>query len=126
MASDPHNDIAENGMTGNGSTSNDSTSNGSTSNDLAEVEATVLDILGETLEEPVDVLRSNRVLAAHEWDSITSLLTLAQLESHFGVTLDLRSYHAARTVDDLVSLVRSQPRAQPLAQPRSTAGRGTT
>jgi acyl carrier protein len=71
----------------------------------AAVEATILDILSDALDEPVDDLRSNRVLAAHEWDSITSLLSLAQLESQFGVTLDLRSYHAARTVDDLVNLV---------------------
>ena len=69
------------------------------------VESAVLDILSEALDESVDDLRANRVLAAHEWDSITSLLSLAQLESQFGVTLDLRSYHAARTVDDLVNLI---------------------
>jgi len=73
--------------------------------DAASVEATILDILSETLDESVGDLRSHRVLAAYEWDSITSLLSLAQLESQFGVTLDLRSYHAARTVDDLVSLI---------------------
>lgn len=76
--------------------------------DAGSVEATVLDILGEALEEPVAGLRANRVLAAHEWDSITSLLTLAALESHFGVNLDLRAYHAARTVDDLVNLIVRQ------------------
>ena len=73
--------------------------------DAALVEATVLDILSETLDESVDNLRTHRVLAVYEWDSITSLLSLAQLESQFGVTLDLRSYHAARTVDDLVQLI---------------------
>ena len=73
--------------------------------DDASVEATILDILSETLDESVGDLRSHRVLAAYEWDSITSLLSLAQLESQFGVTLDLRSYHAARTVDDLVNLI---------------------
>ena len=73
--------------------------------DAASVEATILDILSETLDESVGDLRSHRVLAAYEWDSITSLLSLAQLESQFGVTLDLRSYHAARTVDDLVNLI---------------------
>ena len=71
----------------------------------ASVEATILDILGDALEEPVDSLRANPVLAAHEWDSLTSLLTLSQLERNFGVTLDLRAYHAARTVGDLVSLI---------------------
>lgn len=72
---------------------------------MGDVEATVLDILSEALDESVEDLRSRRVLAAYEWDSITTLMTLSQLESRFGVTLDLRSYHAARTVDDLVDLV---------------------
>jgi acyl carrier protein len=74
---------------------------------VPEIEETVLDILSEALDESVDDLRTQRVLALYEWDSITTLLTLSQLEAHFGVTLDLRSYHAARTVDDLVNLVSS-------------------
>jgi len=73
------------------------------------VEAIVLGILSEVLEEPVDALREQPILAVHEWDSITSLLTLSQLESQFGITLDLRSYHAARTVGDLVDLVVHSP-----------------
>jgi acyl carrier protein len=72
---------------------------------VPEVEETVLDILSEALDEPVEGLRTQRVLALYEWDSITTLLTLSQLEARFGITLDLRSYHAARTVDDLVNLV---------------------
>lgn len=72
---------------------------------MAPVEAIVLDILAETLDESVDTLRRQRVLAEYEWDSITMLLTLAQLESRFGITVDLRSYHATRTVDDIIDLV---------------------
>jgi len=65
----------------------------------------VLDILVEVLGESADDLRGNPVLATYDWNSITSLLALAQLESRFDVTLDLRALHAARTVDDLVGLV---------------------
>jgi acyl carrier protein len=71
----------------------------------ASVEAIVLDILAETLDESVDDLCRQRVLAEYDWDSITMLLTLAQLESRFGITVDLRSYHATRTVDDIIDLV---------------------
>jgi acyl carrier protein len=73
--------------------------------DAEAIEAIVLDILSDVLEEPVDALREQPILAAHEWDSITSLLTLSQLESQFDITLDLRSYHAARTIGDLVGLI---------------------
>jgi acyl carrier protein len=75
----------------------------------ASVEAIVLDILADALNESVDNLRRQRVLAAHDWDSMTTLLTLAQLESRFGITVDLRAYHATRTVDDLISLVSGGP-----------------
>ena len=78
---------------------------GTESRPAAEVEAIVLEILADILDESVDDLRRQRVLASYEWDSMTTLLTLAQLESRFGITVDLRSYHATRTVDDLVKLV---------------------
>jgi len=74
-----------------------------------EIESAVLDILAEVLEESVEAVREQPVLAAHEWDSITSLLTLSQLESRFDISLDLRSYHAARTVGDLVDLIARAP-----------------
>jgi acyl carrier protein len=77
------------------------------------VEAIVLEILADALDESVDNLRRQRVLAAYEWDSITTLLTLAQLESRFGITVDLRSYHATRTVDDLIHLVSGDPSMSP-------------
>lgn len=67
-------------------------------------------IVADVLDEPVDAMDANPVLAAHAWDSRVSLEALAQLEAAFAVTVDLRSFHAARTVDDLVDLVvRSQP-----------------
>lgn len=74
-------------------------------NDPASVEVTVLNILSEVLDEPADDLRGHPVLAAYEWDSLRLLEALVQMESALGVTLDLRSYQAARKVDDLVNLV---------------------
>jgi len=73
--------------------------------DRAWVGATVLDILSEVLNEPVGDLRAQPILAGHDWDSLASLEALAQLESQLGVTLDLRSFHAAREIDDIVGLV---------------------
>jgi acyl carrier protein len=74
-------------------------------NDPAQIEAVVLDTLSGVLNEPVGDLRAQPVLAVHEWDSLASLEVLSQLESQLGVTLDLRTYHAARTVEDLIGLV---------------------
>jgi acyl carrier protein len=74
--------------------------------DSASVAETVLGILSGVLDETVDDLRARPVLATHEWDSISSLDALSQLESKLGVTLDLRAFHAARTVDDIIALVQ--------------------
>lgn len=74
--------------------------------DPISVEVTVLSILSEILEEPVDDLRGYPVLAAYEWDSVRLLEALTHMESQLGVTLDLRSYQTARTVDDLVDLIQ--------------------
>lgn len=71
------------------------------------LDTTVIEILADVLNEPGAALAAQPILAAHEWDSLASLEALAQLESRFGVTLDLRSFHGARTVDDMVDLVRS-------------------
>jgi acyl carrier protein len=57
------------------------------------------------LGEPEAALRDQPVLAAHDWDSLASLEALAQLESRYDICLDLRAYHAARRVQDLVALV---------------------
>jgi acyl carrier protein len=80
--------------------------------DRGAIEAIVLDTLGEVLDESVRDLRAQPVLAAHDWDSIASLEALAQLESRLGVTLDLRAYHGARTVDDLIDLVAATAAAK--------------
>jgi acyl carrier protein len=85
--------------------------------DRSAIEAIVLDTLGEVLDESVRDLRAQPVLAAHDWDSIASLEALAQLESRLGVTLDLRAYHGARTVDDLIDLVAAT------AASKTTVGR---
>ncbi|WP_433649994.1 acyl carrier protein [Micromonospora zamorensis] len=74
-------------------------------NDRETIAHRVRRIVAEVLDEPLRAFTDNPTLAAHRWDSIASLEALAQLESEFGVTLDLRSFHAARTVDDMVDLV---------------------
>lgn len=87
----------------------DSATNQKASNQMSEsasVERTVVNILSDVLHESVEDLRNHPVLAAYDWDSLSSLEALAQLESQLGVTLDLRSYQAARKIDDLVDLVQ--------------------
>jgi acyl carrier protein len=77
--------------------------------EAAAVEDTVLDVLSDVLHEPVDGLRQQPVLAVYEWDSLSSLEALSQLESRLQISLDLRSYQAVRTVADLVALVSRMP-----------------
>lgn len=67
----------------------------------------VLAAVSDVLNEPVDGLRSEPVLAAHRWTSMASLEVLAQLEDQLGIELDLRAFHAVRTVDGLVELART-------------------
>jgi acyl carrier protein len=69
------------------------------------VDATVVTVLGEVLKESVGDLRAQPVLAAHDWDSMASLEVLSQLQSRFDVLLDLRAFHDARTIEDLIELV---------------------
>ncbi|MFG2095448.1 phosphopantetheine-binding protein [Streptomyces sp. NPDC048612] len=73
--------------------------------ELAATRLAVLETLGQVLETPVDDLRANPVLASHAWDSLRSLEALTLLEGRLGVDFDLRSFNAARTVDDLVHLI---------------------
>lgn len=77
--------------------------------EAATVEDTVLDVLSDVLREPVAGLRQQPVLAVYEWDSLSSLEALSQLESRLRISLDLRSYQAVRTVADLVELVSRMP-----------------
>jgi acyl carrier protein len=72
---------------------------------LASTRLAVLETLGQVLDTPVDNLRANPVLATHAWDSLSSLEALVILEKRLGVDFDLRTFHAARTVDDLVRLI---------------------
>jgi acyl carrier protein len=69
------------------------------------VEQTVVRIVVGVLGESEDQLRAQPILASYEWDSLTTLEALAQIESELHITLDLRTYHAARTLSDLVSVV---------------------
>jgi acyl carrier protein len=73
--------------------------------DSVTVKATVLEILSDVLTESAEDLLAQPVLAVHEWDSLNTLEALVQIESRFGITLDLRSYHAAREIDNLVDLI---------------------
>lgn len=72
---------------------------------MSELPSIVLETLSEVLNESAGDLRAQPVLAAHEWDSVASLEVLSLLESRLAITLDLRTYHGARTVDDLIDLV---------------------
>jgi acyl carrier protein len=77
--------------------------------EAAAVEDIVLDVLSDVLHESVDGLREQPILAVYEWDSLSSLEALSQLESRLQISLDLRSYQAVRTVADLVELVSRMP-----------------
>ncbi len=84
-------------------------------NEVEPVPDTVCKILSDVLHESVADLLAQPVLAAYEWDSLSSLEALSQLESRLAITLDLRSFQAVRTVQDLVDLVQRTPA-------RTTAG----
>lgn len=74
--------------------------------DREAVKQAVLAIVSEVLDVPVQGVVDDPVLATHAgWDSLRSLELLAQVEKKFRVSLDLRRYHAGRTVDDLVDLI---------------------
>jgi acyl carrier protein len=74
--------------------------------EAVSVETVVVNILSDVLHESVEDLHRHPVLAAYDWDSLSSLEALSQLESQLGITLDLRSYQAARRISDLVDLVQ--------------------
>ena len=81
---------------------------------MTDIDETVLNTLSDVLNETVGDLRAQPVLAAHEWDSLASLEVLSQLESRLGIALDLRAYHDARTVEDLIELVATLGRRVPV------------
>lgn len=69
------------------------------------VEATILEILGDVLSTTPEDLLAQPDLVSHEWDSRTALEVLAQIESRFDITLDFRAYQAVARVADFVGLV---------------------
>lgn len=69
------------------------------------VRDTVLTALSDVLAEPVEALHAEPLLGMHAWDSLASLEALVRIEADLGVSLDLRQYHAAREIGDLVDLV---------------------
>lgn len=73
--------------------------------EITEVRTKVLEILSEVLGRTEGQLREQPQLAAHEWDSLTSLQTFVQVEKRLDVTLDLRTFNTVRSVDDIVHLV---------------------
>lgn len=79
-----------------------------------ELERTVVDVLTSVLAETEERVRAEPVLARHGWDSLRLLEALAQLESELQITLDLRAYHSARTLDDIVRVVREPVEGTPI------------
>jgi len=72
---------------------------------VASLEAVVIGILSDVLEEPAQSLRDQPRLAAYErWDSMRTLEVLGRLEEELSLRLDLRQFHKAHTVGDLIAL----------------------
>jgi acyl carrier protein len=66
----------------------------------------VIDVLCDVMDEPAAAFEDEPRLGAYEsWNSLGTLRVLTQIEARVGLRLDLREFHAVRTVDDLVDLV---------------------
>ncbi|TQF01426.1 acyl carrier protein [Kitasatospora acidiphila] len=74
-------------------------------NTVESVGTEVLEVLSEVLNQEPEALTAQPVLASYDWDSLAMLEALAQLESAFGVRLELRAFQAVRTVEDMAALV---------------------
>ncbi|MFE5816150.1 acyl carrier protein [Streptomyces sp. NPDC056479] len=73
--------------------------------DSVSIEESVREIIADVLgADPADI-PADTALAALGWDSMNSMEALVRLEKQFAVDLDLRSFHAAYTVTDMVALV---------------------
>lgn len=81
-------------------------------NESASIEAIVLRVVAAVVEESEEQVLAQPILAAHAWDSLSTLEALAQLEGGLDISLDLRAYHAVRTLDDLVALVNQAIQAK--------------
>jgi len=77
-----------------------------------ELERTVVDVLTSVLAETEERVRAQPVLARHGWDSLRLLEALAQLENQLQITLNPRAYNSARTLDDIVRVVRETVEAK--------------
>lgn len=77
-----------------------------------DVAETVRAIVADVLDMPVDRLDPDADLAGYGWDSRALLETFAQLESELSVRLDFRNAQAARSVADLLDLLRGDERAE--------------
>lgn len=72
------------------------------------IEQELIAILCSVLDAEPDEFDSGTRIAGHaNWDSMGSLEVMVQIENAFAVRLDLRAYHAVRTVAELVTLVRT-------------------
>ncbi|GAA1987033.1 acyl carrier protein [Kitasatospora viridis] len=74
-------------------------------NTVEQVGSRVLEVLSEVLNQQPEALAAQPVLASYDWDSLASLEALAQLESAFGVRLELRAFQAVRTVEEMTALL---------------------
>ena len=73
--------------------------------ETGSIEESVREIIADVLgADPADI-PADQALAAPGWDSMNSMEALVRLEKQFSVDLDLRSFHAAYTVTDMVALV---------------------
>ncbi|KOX05180.1 MULTISPECIES: acyl carrier protein [unclassified Streptomyces] len=69
------------------------------------IEESVTEIIADVLgADPADI-PADAALAALGWDSMNSMEALVRLEKECAVSLDLRSFHAAYTVTEMVALI---------------------
>jgi acyl carrier protein len=62
----------------------------------------VLDILSEVLEVPAERIAALPDLREHGWSSLSALEALTRLENYFDCKVDLRSFTAATTCQDVL------------------------
>lgn len=77
------------------------------------VKSAVCETLSDVLSLSAEELGDETVLAAHGWDSLVSLEALAQFEAQFHISLDLRLFHGAHTVRQMIQLIEKAVTAQP-------------
>jgi acyl carrier protein len=69
------------------------------------IEKSVTGIIADVLGVDPGDIAPDTALAGIGWDSMNSMESLVRLESTFGISLDLRSFNAARTVTEMMALV---------------------